>query len=101
VLVWTRNGTVNSDAISSPAGANDFRVVWGRRARTFRAAFWTHDGQDLQAIPIATGSNDVFVRLSSGIFDHAFWSGRGGGVLQPIVPPPGANDVRVELKSAL
>jgi len=101
VLVWTKNGTVNSDAITSPAGANDFRVVWGRRALRFRAAFWTQNGQDLQPIPIAAGSNDVFVRLSTGVFDRAFWSGRGGSVLQPIVPPPGANDVHLALHSAL
>jgi hypothetical protein len=101
VLVWTKNGSVNSDAISSPSGANDFRVVWNRRATKFRAAFWTRDGSDLQPIPIAPGSNDLFARLNGGgVFDSAFWS-RRGKVLRPIVPAPGANDVRLELKSSL
>ena len=102
VLVWTKNGTVNSEAIESPSGANDFRVVWGRRARRFTAAFWTKDGVDMAAIPIAAGSNDLYMRLTGGgVFDAAYWSNARGAVLQPIAPAPGANDVRLELKSAL
>lgn len=101
LLVWTKNGTVNSGAIESPSGANDFRVVWGRRARKFNAAFWTQNGEDLQPIPIAPGSNGVILRLTSGVFDRAFWSDRNGNPLQPIVPAPGANDVHLELKSSL
>jgi hypothetical protein len=102
VLVWTKNGTVNSGAIESPSGANDIRVKWGRLALRFKAAFWTKDGTDLQAIPIAAGSNDLYLRLNGGgVFDSARWTGRTGNTLQPIVPAPGANDVRLELKSAL
>ena len=101
VLVWTKNGNTNSDAIDAPSDANDFRVVWGRRARSFKAAFWSHNGTDTAPIPIAPGSNGVYVRLTGGgVFDSAYWS-RGGEVLRPIVPAPGANDVHVELKSAL
>ncbi len=101
VLVWTKNGNTNSDAIEAPNGANDFRVVWGRRAGSFKAAFWSQNGTDLAPIPIAPGSNDVYVRLTGGgVFDSAFWS-RGGEVLRPIVPATGANDVHVKLKTAL
>lgn len=100
VLVWTKNGATNSGAISSPSGVNDIRVVWGRTAAKFTAAFWTHNGVDVQSIPIASGSNGLYLRLGSDVFSSAFWSRRGGGMLQPITPAPGANDVHLELGSA-
>jgi hypothetical protein len=100
VLVWTKNGHVNSGANVSPPDANDFRVVWARAAKVFTKAFWTKDGADVARIPIAAGSNDLYAALENSVFDRAFWSDRNGGVLRPIQPFPGANDVRLELKTA-
>jgi len=101
VLVWTKNGNTNSDAIDAPNGANDVRVVWGRQANTITAAFWSQDGTDMAPIRVAAGSNGAAVGLTGGgVFDRAHWS-RGDRVLRPIVPAPGANDVHLELKSAL
>ena len=89
---------MNSGAIASPSGANGFRVVWGKLATKFRNAEWQRNGTDVALIPLAKGSNGVYVRLNGGgVFDNAFWS-RGKHVLQPVTPAPGANDVRVELK---
>ena len=101
VFVWTKNGQLNSDAIESPSGANGFRVAWGKLATKFTSAAWQRNGTDVAVIPLAKGSNGVYVRLNGGgVFDSAFWS-RRQQVLQPVTPAPGANDVRVELKSSV
>lgn len=95
VLVWTKNGEVNSGAINAPNGANDIHVVYvGFSWVPFKAAYWSHDGTDVAPIRIAQGSNGFYITLTGGgVFDSALWS--GGRVPRPIVPGPAANDARL------
>jgi hypothetical protein len=96
-LVWTKSGNVNSGAMNSPGGANGVHVVWKRWKGYFTAAFWSQNGTDVAAIPIAEGSNGFYIKLTgASVFDSADWS-KHRGVLRRIVPEPGANDVHFKL----